>query len=266
MPASRRPSRSSRSTSCSSCRRPASSTRGRTGSRRTCIARGHTVTVVSRHKADLPWREDHPAGFELIRVLATAEDGMPFRGLVRAGRVAGPPPRVDRDAAVPTSRRACREPPRPSRRRHPVPRQRVPRPSRRAWSTRRPRPPAACRSTSGRWMGLYRRLAIPLQIRSHRRNAKRVAPRGDLVHGMAFMGIPVALTVGQARRRAGRLRRAGHLPRCPEHGPDGPAGPLAARPRRAQAGPRPPTGSSPSTSLRRRHGRRAGPLSGRSSS
>ena len=53
----------------------------------TCIARGHTVTVVSRHKADLPWREDHPAGFEIIRVLATAEDGMPFRGLVRAGRV-----------------------------------------------------------------------------------------------------------------------------------------------------------------------------------
>jgi glycosyltransferase involved in cell wall biosynthesis len=46
-------------------------------------------------------------------------------------------------------------------------------------------------------MGLYRRLAIPLQIRSHRKNAARVAPRGDLVHGMAFMGIPVALTVGK---------------------------------------------------------------------
>ena len=48
------------------------------------------------------------------------------------------------------------------------------------------------------WMGIYRRLAIPLQIRSHRRNARQVAPRGDLVHGMAFMGIPVALTVGSA--------------------------------------------------------------------
>jgi alpha-maltose-1-phosphate synthase len=47
------------------------------------------------------------------------------------------------------------------------------------------------------WMGLYRRLAIPLQIRSHRRNAVRVTPRGDLVHGMAFMGIPVALTIGK---------------------------------------------------------------------
>jgi len=47
------------------------------------------------------------------------------------------------------------------------------------------------------WMGLFRRVAIPLQIRSHRRNAVRVTPHGDLVHGMAFMGIPVALTIGR---------------------------------------------------------------------
>ena len=46
-------------------------------------------------------------------------------------------------------------------------------------------------------MGLYRRLGIPLQIRSHRRNARTATPRGDLVHGMAFMGIPVALTIGK---------------------------------------------------------------------
>jgi glycosyltransferase involved in cell wall biosynthesis len=96
-----------------------------------CVARGHTVTVVARHKAGLPWREDHPAGFTLIRVLASAEDGMPLRPLVRTV------------------------------------------------------------------IGRYRRLAIPLQIRSHIRNARRAAPRGDLVHGMAFMGIPVALAVGK---------------------------------------------------------------------
>ena len=53
-----------------------------------CVARGHAVTVVARHKAGLPWREDHPAGFTLIRVLASAEDGMPLRPLVRAARVA----------------------------------------------------------------------------------------------------------------------------------------------------------------------------------
>ena len=118
-----------------------------------CVARGHTVTVVARHMAGLPWREDHPAGFTLIRVLASAEDGMPLRPLVRVTRAL-----VRRLESVVVRR----------------PRVRI-----RAWT------------------GLYRRIAIPLQIRSHRRNASRAAPRGDLVHGMAFMGIPVALTVGK---------------------------------------------------------------------
>jgi hypothetical protein len=43
---------------------------------------------MARHRAGLAWREDNPAGFTLIRVLASAEDGMPLRPLVRAGRVA----------------------------------------------------------------------------------------------------------------------------------------------------------------------------------
>jgi glycosyltransferase involved in cell wall biosynthesis len=161
-----------------------------------CIARGHSVTVLSRHKGDLPWREDNPAGFPIIRILATAEDGMPFRGLVRAGRVV-----VRRLEAIVT-RRPYRPPS-------------VPRPT----AIVAPPPPGSTRAgaptvakgvmdspaeTASRvpwhvraWMGVYRRLAIPLQIRSHRRNAARVAPRGDLVHGMAFMGIPVALGIGK---------------------------------------------------------------------
>ena len=154
----------------------------------TCIARGHTVTVVARHKAGLPWREDHPAGFELIRVLATAEDGMPLRPLVRAGRVAVRrlesivkrqpyrPPGTPRDGTAgapppPTIAKGVTDSPAETARRDPV--------------------------YVRAWMGLYRRLAIPLQIRSHRRNASKAAPRGDLVHGMAFMGIPIALTVGK---------------------------------------------------------------------
>lgn len=154
----------------------------------TCIARGHTVTVVARHKAGLPWREDHPAGFEVIRVLATAEDGMPLRPLVRAGRVVVRrlesivkrqpyrPPGTPRDGTAgapppPTIARGVTDSPAETARRD----------------------PAHVRA----WMGLYRRLAIPLQIRSHRRNAAKAAPRGDLVHGMAFMGIPIALTVGK---------------------------------------------------------------------
>jgi glycosyltransferase involved in cell wall biosynthesis len=162
----------------------------------TCIARGHTVTVLSRHKADLPWREDHPAGFTLIRVLATAEDGMPLRRLVRAGRVlvrrleslvtrrpyvppsvprpaavAPPPPPGSGAAGAPAATRGVMDSPAETASRVP-------------WHVRA-------------WMGIYRRLAIPLQIRSHRKNAGIVAPKGDLVHGMAFMGIPVALSLGK---------------------------------------------------------------------
>jgi glycosyltransferase involved in cell wall biosynthesis len=161
-----------------------------------CIARGHTVTVVARHKAGLPWREDHPAGFTVIRVLATAEDGMPLRPLVRGARVlarrvesivtrkpyrppgtprddtagAPPPPGSGTAGAAATTKGVTDSPAETAR-----------------------KVPAHVRA----WMGLYRRLAIPLQIRSHRRNAKKHAPRGDLVHGMAFMGIPIALTVGK---------------------------------------------------------------------
>ncbi len=162
----------------------------------TCIARGHTVTVVSRHKGDLPWREDHPAGFTLIRILATAEDGMPLRGLVRAGRtlvrrlesivtrrpyvppsvprtvaLAPPPPPGSDAAGAPAATPGVMDSPAETASRVP-------------WHVRA-------------WMGVYRRLAIPLQIRSHRKNARKDAPRGDLVHGMAFMGIPVALTLGE---------------------------------------------------------------------
>jgi glycosyltransferase involved in cell wall biosynthesis len=148
-----------------------------------CIARGHTVTVMARHKAGLAWREDDRAGFTLIRVLATAEDGMPLRPLVRAARVA-----VRRLESI-LRRRPYRPPGTP----------------RDDAAGASPGPSASGAGGPGRpapvytraWMGLYRRMAIPLQIRSHRRNAVRVTPRGDLVHGMAFMGIPVALSIGK---------------------------------------------------------------------
>jgi glycosyltransferase involved in cell wall biosynthesis len=145
----------------------------------TCIARGHAVTVMARHKAGLAWREDHPPGFTVIRVTASAEDGMPFRPLVQAGRVA-----VRRLESI-----ARRRPYRPPG----TPREATTTAADGQASRTFSRQPAYVRA----WMGLYRRLAIPLQVRSHRRNAVRVTPRGDLVHGMAFMGIPVALTIGE---------------------------------------------------------------------
>ena len=138
-----------------------------------CVARGHRVTVMARHRTGLPWREDHPAGFTLIRVLASAEDGMPLRPLVHAGRVA-----MRRLASAIRARRT------PS----------TGTPGGAASSPVRARGGSLLERA---WTGLYRRAGIPLQIRSHRRNAMRDTPRGDLVHGMAFMGIPVALTIGR---------------------------------------------------------------------
>jgi len=161
----------------------------------TVLARGHRVTVVSRHKAGLAWDEQHPAGFPIVRVKATAEDGMPLRDVVRFGRVVVRrlesivtrkpyrPPSVPRDVA-PTA--------------PPPPGAAAGSPSIAKGVTDSPAETAAKVPFYSRaWMGTYRRLAIPLQIRSYRRNAMVRAPRGDLVHGMAFMGIPVALTVAR---------------------------------------------------------------------
>ena len=122
---------------------------------------------------------------------------MPFRPLVRAARVlvrriesivtrrpyvaAGNAARRG-DGAATAAGHGCDGAPAATQGRHGL-----------AGRDREPRPAR----TSACWMGLYRRLAIPLQIRSHRRNARKATPRGDLVHGMAFMGIPVALIVGK---------------------------------------------------------------------
>ena len=44
------------------------------------------------------------------------------------------------------------------------------------------------------------RVGFPFGIRAQRRNAVRQVPHGDLYHGMAFMGIPVALGLGRRDR------------------------------------------------------------------
>ena len=165
---------------------------------RTLIGRGHTVTMLARWKEGLPLEEHNPDGFQLIRIKASAQDGMPFKGLVRAARVV-----VRRLHAWRT-----RTPYRPPE----VPRE----------DDLPPPPPPVAGSTSAvragaadspavtarkaplhrrAWGGLHRRIAIPLTIRSHQRNAVREAPAGDLYHGMAFMGIPVALGLGKRDRK-----------------------------------------------------------------
>ena len=52
----------------------------------------------------------------------------------------------------------------------------------------------------GRLRAIARRVAFPLTVALQQREVRRIAPRGDLVHGMAFMGIPLALGIGRRDR------------------------------------------------------------------
>jgi glycosyltransferase involved in cell wall biosynthesis len=51
-----------------------------------------------------------------------------------------------------------------------------------------------------RLRGFLRRVTFPLSVALERRAVRRLAPSADLVHGMAFMGIPLALELGRRDR------------------------------------------------------------------
>jgi glycosyltransferase involved in cell wall biosynthesis len=152
---------------------------------RALLDRGHRVTMLARWKAGLALEEQDPAGYPIIRVPASTMDGLPFKGLrslagglVRRlyllrtrdrGRPSG--------GTAPASASASGEA---------------------ANAAASPAPTAARASLPRRaWLAAIQKLAIPLTIRSHVRNARRVAPRADLYHGMAYMGIPIALDLGR---------------------------------------------------------------------
>lgn len=160
-----------------------------------CLARGHRVTVLARWQVGLAEREEHPSGYTIIRVRASSIDGLPFPALrARAGallgrrrRVPGPTRMEPGDATQPT--------PRPAGDSLLGPSHHAPGPA--------PAPPPTPRRASPprrAFAAFVRRLAIPLTIRSHVRNALAVAPAADLYHGMAYMGIPVALALGRRHR------------------------------------------------------------------
>jgi glycosyltransferase involved in cell wall biosynthesis len=152
---------------------------------RELISRGHKVTMLARWKAGLPIEEDQAVGSKLIRVMASTADGLPFKPLFAFGRRIlgrrharpeapgsnpGPGPHADVEGSSgldPTQEAA----PSPPKRRASLPR-RV-------------------------WAETIRRLAIPLTLRSHIKNARLTGVSGDLYHGMAYMGIPVALNLGK---------------------------------------------------------------------
>lgn len=166
------------------------------------VARGHEVTVLARLRAGLPAEERHPAGYRIVRVPVAAIEGMPAPGLVRLGRVA-----LRRLYALRT-----RTPYRPV-----PPLGSVPASSSAGGASAgtgagagdeaaaAPAAGAGPKASLPRRIasGLVRRLSIPLTIRSQVVASRRAAPAADLYHGMAYMGIPVALDL--ARRHGGRV-------------------------------------------------------------
>ena len=150
-------------------------------------ARGHTVTVLARWRTGLPAEEQHPAGYTIRRVPVEAIDGLPFPRAVRAVRDALR--RVDgmrgRRAGSRSGMSVAGEGPG-------------------AEDGGAGLPSVGQRSGVLRRLGasVIRRLAIQLTVRAQARASRRVYPPADLVHGMAYMGIPIAL--GLARRDRAR--------------------------------------------------------------
>ncbi|HEY2887319.1 MAG TPA: glycosyltransferase, partial [Candidatus Limnocylindrales bacterium] len=129
----------------------------------TLSARGHDVTVMARLAPGLPASEVHPSGYRVLRVPVSAAAGLPgpLRGL---GRLVSGRSRSAGEAAPGAVPNRGATPARPARRR------------------------------AG---GLDRLAAIALTVRSQRGETHRLAPPADLVHAMAYMGIPVGLDLGR---------------------------------------------------------------------
>ena len=204
-----RPTDRPAATHAGAARRPANSTAGPIGSRRRRLARGHTVTVLARWKAGLPEREIDPAGYEIIRIRTDPGEALPGRDMarkvIRMGDRAGSEDGLeDEDGAaadedgddvgapgggvdgrVAAANGAGEAPVKPA----------VPPPSAPGGALLRP-----IRRLAGR---MIRQWAILLTIRSHSRHAREVAPPADLIHGMAYMGMPVAHAIGRSTAGAG---------------------------------------------------------------
>jgi glycogen(starch) synthase len=147
----------------------------------TLAARGHHVTMIGRLEPGLPAREVRSDGVVVLRVPASAPDGLPLPGVLRdplAERWAARAGR-GRRAAGPGGGGAAGRP--------------------------TPSPPAARGSGAARGgaidrvrraaSGIVRIAAVVLTVRSQARRARAVAPEANVVFGMGFMGLPVALGI-----------------------------------------------------------------------
>ena len=160
-------------------------------------------------------------------MLARWKDGLPFEEHTAwLGRW----PRWPFRAFIARVSSAVRAPPPANR----VPREDPATAAARGGSSSAVRAGAACRrgqaSRFRRAWGVQRRTAIPRDPVAPR-NAVRDAPAGDLYHGMAFMGIPVALALGE-RDGVPVVYDARDIYLNAQPGPDGTARTLApGRPR-----------------------------------
>ncbi len=135
--------------------------------------RGHDVVVLGRAEGDLPSEERHPAGYRIRRLSVSALDGLPLPGSARRFLAA----RLRR--ARPNSRSA-----------EGAPKGRPATPDPGGWRRR----------LEGGVASPVRLARIALTVRSQLRAALAADPDADLYHGMAYMGIPVALGLGRRRR------------------------------------------------------------------
>jgi glycosyltransferase involved in cell wall biosynthesis len=153
---------------------------------RTLHDRGHQVTVLARWKPGLAREEIHPVGYPILRVEATAVDGLPFPAvtlpILRALRL------VARPILGPSSAAPAGAANRGPGDGDPGNDDADP-----GWAHPAARDP-------GRLRGYVRRARIFLMIRSHRRRGLASAPGADVYHGMAYMGISVALALGRRHR------------------------------------------------------------------
>jgi len=134
-------------------------------------ARGHAVTVVARQAAGLAAEEVHPAGYRIVRVPVSAEAGLPAALRTIAHRRRSEP--AESGLGGPGDEGGQQAPPR---------------------GTSRRRPLAGLRRGLA---GFARLAAIALTVRAQRIASHRVAPPADLIHSMAYMGIPVGLDLGR---------------------------------------------------------------------
>jgi len=159
---------------------------------RTLHERGHEVTVLARWKPGLARREVHEAGYQIVRVETTALDGLPFPTLtlpfLRALRLSVRP---SRNAVQPGTNHATATETAGDDTDYTD--ETAP-----GWAHPSQRKPGT--GLPSRLRDYVRRARIFLMIRSHRRQALLAAPVADVYHGMAYMGVSVALALGKRHR------------------------------------------------------------------